>query len=101
MGTLLEKRSQAPERSRLVDLRRGHDACNRLSQCVAEQRMVIGNDEAGAGSGRHLFFAKKVAANPLPPLWGRQASFSEQLSSHGRSPAKPPYFLWAKPVNCR
>ena len=58
IGILLQQRGQFLERSGFVDLRRGHDACNRLPQRIAKQRMVIGNDEVGAGSGSHLFLAR-------------------------------------------
>jgi hypothetical protein len=38
-----------------------------LSQRIAEQRMVIGNDEVRADRGGHLFLAS-VAANPVAAL---------------------------------
>jgi hypothetical protein len=44
IGILLEQRGQFVERAGFVDLGRGHDACHRLPQRVAEQRMIVGND---------------------------------------------------------
>jgi hypothetical protein len=53
VGILLQQLSQFVERSGLVDLCRSQHACDRLSQRVAEQRMVVGDNEAGVGSGSH------------------------------------------------
>jgi hypothetical protein len=53
IGIALQQRRQLVEGSRFADLRRGHDAGDRLSQGIAKQRMVIGDDEMSAGSGGH------------------------------------------------
>ena len=53
VGIPLQQLGQFVEGTRFVDLRRGHDAGDRLSQGVAKQRMVIGDDEMSAGSGSH------------------------------------------------
>ena len=53
---------------------RGHDARDRLPQRVAEQRMVIGDDEVGIGSGRHLLLARGCSG-PVTGTEACQASF--------------------------
>jgi hypothetical protein len=55
---LLKQRGQFIERTGFVNSGRGHDTRDRLSQGIAEQRMVIGNDEMRAGGGSHLSPAK-------------------------------------------
>jgi hypothetical protein len=63
IGILFQQRGEIIERSRFVDFRRGHDAGNRLPQRIAKQRMVIGDNESGAGRG-HLFFLRRICENP-------------------------------------
>ncbi|MET3316403.1 hypothetical protein ABIF41_008244 [Bradyrhizobium japonicum] len=50
VGGLLQQLGQILERSGLVDPGRGQDARHRLPQRIAEQGMIIGNDEMGRGS---------------------------------------------------
>ena len=49
VGILFQQRGEFFERAGVVDFRRDHDARDRLPQRIAEQRMVIGNDEVRAG----------------------------------------------------
>ncbi len=56
-GGLFQQPGQVLERSGLVDPGRREDTCHRLSQRIAEQGMVIGDDEMGVciGCCSHLF----------------------------------------------
>jgi hypothetical protein len=61
VGIPFQQRGQFVERPRLADHRRTHHARYRLPQGVAEQWMVIGDDEVGVGGGGHLRLAGSQA----------------------------------------
>ncbi len=65
VGRLFQSLVRSSNRAGLVDLCRGPDARHRLPQRVAEQRMVIGNDEMGRRSVHRSLAV--VRARPASP----------------------------------
>jgi hypothetical protein len=58
--------------------------------------MVIGNNEAGAGSGSHLFLAKGLRQTRDRFVGPAKRVFQRQLSSGGRAHASTQYRLRVK-----
>ena len=79
VGILLQQRGEFFERAGVVDFRRGHDARDRLSQRIAKQRMIVGNDEVRAGCGGHLFLAIRLRQTRDRFVEACEASFSQTI----------------------
>jgi hypothetical protein len=66
-----------------------------MPQRIAEQWMVIGNDEVGAGSGSHLVLAKGCGKT-RDRFLGQPSEFSPAIVHRWAAARKRPYCLAAK-----